>query len=661
MPSTRPTVDPVLDILEEMGYDFDELDGDGYKRSLKEAIIRLTNKDAGDPRIEPLTIELQKVKGSRKVQAKEKKTTIKAAKLLPGTTFSPQDIKPDSEADIEEDGNKKNDVIAFLNGDVKDKLDEINQSVIEIKDVIITQGDLADDRDEEMRQAILADRKSKREKNLEKKKGLKDKLLEPVTKPVGNFLNKLIRFVMMTFVGSVVNRLLTLLKDPAQFLDPIKRFFNFIIGMVNAVMKGLWNITGAPINFIINGINKGVSSLLDSINKATGLLKIPPIEAPEIPLIPGPPQFEFIPLSKTAQEKNEAVQGASEGGIVADAKDISVVEGGEVTQDSGVTIEGMGTDTQLLAATPGEQVVTAEGVKRQQEETGTQPIDFNMGPNANQPTVNTTNNITAASTGGVIGKTVQPRTPLAPKITRMSVGGIVPSPYNASNSFGFGDTYNQNVISPAPNNIMGYNRGGDVTSNTSNKNITSNISNKNIISNNKNITSNTSSNIVGYNRGGDVTSNNKNITSNTSSNIVGYNRGGDVTSNTSNKNITSNTFNVSNKTDSVDAKLTPGEIVMNQVQQQNMIEKTGVDPASFVPAPQPGKVKFASGGVVSPDIPAPNKKGGGVVVIGGGGGSQAPRGVQSSGDSGTPTPQFSSTDPNNITIPVVKSLYNIMS
>ena len=51
MPSTRPTVDPVLDILEEMGYDFDELDGDGYKRSIKEAIIKLTNKDAKDPRI----------------------------------------------------------------------------------------------------------------------------------------------------------------------------------------------------------------------------------------------------------------------------------------------------------------------------------------------------------------------------------------------------------------------------------------------------------------------------------------------------------------------------------------------------------------------------------------------------------------------------------
>ena len=583
------TISPIK-ILSDLGLNPWEIENDeDYLRALKEGIITIeaATKGKGDRRSEILREELIRVrKGPKKTQVKEKKTTIKAAKLLPGTTFSPQDIKPDSEADMEEDGSKKNDVIAFLNGDVKDKLEEINQSVIEIKDVIITQGDLADDRDEEMRQAILADRKAKREKNLEKKKGLKDKLLEPVTKPVGNFLNKLIRFVMMTFVGSVVNRLLTLLKDPAQFLDPIKRFFNFIIGMVNGVMKGLWNITGAPINFIIGGINNGVKSLLDALNKATGLLKLPPIEAPKIPLIPGPPEFQFIPLSKTAQEKNEAVQGASEGGMVADAKDISAVEGGEVTQDSGVTIEGMGTDTQLLAATPGEQVVTAEGVKRQQEETGTQPIDFNMGPNANQPTVNTTNNITAASTGGVIGKTVQPRTPLAPKITRMSVGGIVPAPYDASNSFGFGDTYNQNVISPAPNNIMGYNRGGDVTSNTS---------------------------------------------------------------------------NVSNKTDSVDAKLTPGEIVMNQVQQQNMIEKTGVDPASFVPSPQPGKVKFASGGVVAPDIPTPNKKGGGVVVIGGGGGSQAPRGVQSSEDSGTPTPHFSSTDPNNITIPVVKSLYNIMS
>ena len=321
MPSTRPTVDPVLDVLEEMGYDFDELDGDGYKRSIQEAMFR-THPDTGGKSAdtEKFSILNEEFKKIRRPKAVEKETTVKGknvnkAKLLPGTTFRPQDIKPDNEAEIGDDEDKKKDVISFLNGDVKDKLDEINQRVIEIKDVVVTQGDLADDRDEELRKSILAAKKKKREDKLEKKKTVKDKMLESVTKPVGNFLNKLIKFVMMTFVGSVVNRVLSLLKDPAQFLDPIKQFFNFIIGLVNAVMKGLWMITGAPMNFIIGGINNGVKSLLDALNKATALLKIPAIDSPEIPMIPGPPEFQFIPLSKTAQEKNAAV-GMSEGGVV---------------------------------------------------------------------------------------------------------------------------------------------------------------------------------------------------------------------------------------------------------------------------------------------------------------------------------------------------------
>ena len=70
-------------------------------------------------------------------------------------------------------------------------------------------------------------------------------------------------------------------------------------------------------------------------------------------------------------------------------------------------------------------------------------------------------------------------------------------------------------------------------------------------------------------------------------------------------------------------------------------------------------MKFAGGGIV-PGIEAPSKKRGGVVVIsGGGGGGNAPAGGGDSGG-GSETPNFSSTDPNNITIPVVKSLYNIM-
>ena len=230
MPSTRPTVDPVLDILEEMGYDFDELEGDGYKRSIKEAMIKSHPDKGGDPqKFMILNEEWKKLRtgGSRPTEAKEKKTTIKGAKLLPGRgKFSADDIKSD-DAEIGEDESKKDKIIEFLNGEVKQKLDEINTSVVEIKDVLVTQNQLADDRDEDMRQALLAARKSKREGKLEgddKKKGLKDKLLGEVTKPVENFLGKLVKFVTMTFVGAVVNRILSILKDPGQLLDPIKNF-----------------------------------------------------------------------------------------------------------------------------------------------------------------------------------------------------------------------------------------------------------------------------------------------------------------------------------------------------------------------------------------------------------------------------------------------------
>ena len=501
-------------ILQDLGYDPWEIENDDDMLSaLKESINDLSRENPGDGRIPMLQ---DAVKGLRRPKFKTKKTPISGAKLLPSTTFRSQDIKP-NEAEIREDGGKKGDVIAFLNGDVKDKLEEINQSVIEIKDVIITQGDLADDRDEEMRQAILADRKKQREKNLEKKKGIKEKLLEPITKPVGNFLNKLLKFVTMTFVGSVVNRLLTLLKDPAQFLDPIKRFFNFVIGLVNAVMKGLWFITGAPMNFIIGGINKGVSSLLDALNKATSLLKIPPIPVPEIPMVPGPPEFQFIPLSKTAQEKNAAV-GMAEGGVVPGVDGLDGLDGvdGQFGTDG---IDGMSS-------------------------MGSMGMD---GADGMSPSVN----------------------------VKGFGGGGYAAPYPTNNLLGMG----HNVINTAPNNIMGYNKGGKVSG--------------------------------------------------------------------------------SGTGDTVPAMLTPGEFVMSK----GAVDQIGSDKLMAMNAAgggtnQPKLMKFAGGGMV-PGIDAPSGRGRNVVVIGGGG-KKSSSSVNSTG-AGQEVPKFSSTDPNNMTIPVIKSVYNLIS
>ena len=47
-------------------------------------------------------------------------------------------------------------------------------------------------------------------------------------------------------------------------------------------------------------------------------------------------------------------------------------------------------------------------------------------------------------------------------------------------------------------------------------------------------------------------------------------------------------------------------------------------------------------------------------MIGGGGGAQPPSLVSSSGGSGVNVPSFSSTDPNNMATPAVKSIYNVI-
>ena len=114
-------------------------------------------------------------------------------------------------------------------------------------------------------------------------------------------------------------------------------------------------------------------------------------------------------------------------------------------------------------------------------------------------------------------------------------------------------------------------------------------------------------------------------------------------------------------TDTVPAMLTPGEFVMSkgavdQIGTDKLMEMNKAGGGTNVPK----LMKFAGGGVV-PEIGTPSKKGGGVVVIRGGGGSSAPRGAGSSGSSGEGTPKFSSSDPNNVNLSVIKSIYNIMN
>ena len=811
-------------ILMDLGYDPWEIENDADMLSvLKAAINDLTRTNPKDGRISQLQ---DVVKGLRKPKFKEKKTrldkdkvmgkksktkasSVDKGKVMNRDMASPKDLeKVDQEtqgvSDAKVEG--KNKIVDFLNTEVKSRLDNINSTLGNILKSLQDREEAAEERDDDMREAINASKKSSREDKLEGKKGFKDKfkdkVMGQVEKTAGNFFMKILKFALFTWLGSAVSRLITLIKDPAVLLDPIKKFFNAFIAFQNFIMKSMWSITGKPINMIIKGIEDGANFVIESINKATSLLFIPPIPSVKLPKIPGPFQIPFIPLSKTAQAsgggidtKGTPLQGASEGGIVAgkdgvdgvdgldavqgrdgptreemagnnkdtskmfgsdirdvsqsvtvqgantggqvgapgmeggmvpergvvtdpeerkqqeaymlkfvneerelqglepltdltyapgveltkaigpgprieeqsdtftdldrgiettstsktvdgkttfgasmrqtteedrekffaenpqarelvnfknqveldnlgsdisatakmngggivqpmagggvvNAKDISAVGGGKVESNSGIKIKGMGADTQLLAAKPGESVLQP-GVREQiLKDTGTDVLAYNKGPNANRPTVSNTNNITAASTGGTVttisnrdrsnritaastGGIVKDRTSITPKVTRMNVGGLVPAPYPEGDD----------ILNSFPT-MMGYKGGGDV----------------------------------------------------------------------------------------VNAKLTPGEIVMNEMQQRRMKKQSGFDPKSFVPPAQPGKVKFASGGVVAPgaDVGTPVRKGRPNYTVINQGNKTTPSPAPSGGSGGDVVPNISSTDSNNMLIPVIKSIYNIM-
>ena len=264
MPSTRPTVDPVLDILEEMGYDFDELDGDGYKRSLKEAIIKLTIKDAGDSRIEPLTIELQKVKGSRKVQTKEKKTTISPAKFLTGTTFRPEDIKP---ADI--DGSSTSSDI------VPDRLKNIADSLDSIALLLRRQLGVEKKQQRDARKEQNKLNKDAREDKLEGKPKDKKTGLIPssIAKPTLGFFGRIQKFFTNIAIGSALVSLLKWIKDPAN-ADKVTKFKDFLIDNAGWILGGLAAIALLPIVGGLVGMVGGIMGGLSMLGFAVPLLPI---------------------------------------------------------------------------------------------------------------------------------------------------------------------------------------------------------------------------------------------------------------------------------------------------------------------------------------------------------------------------------------------------
>jgi hypothetical protein len=327
-----------------------------YSSLLKEASIRerMSGSQMTTENIELITDEYKRVKGKTGAfKVKQKKISIdkvmnRRAPSSQRVQLDPKKLLPPG---IEATTPKKdlsNKIVKFLNEDFVDGLGSINDKLDELLNSIRSEDAAEKKEKEKKRRKSEVDKKKKREVELEGGKKA-NAVFDKVSKPFVSFFDRIKQFFLSILLGSALNFLLSVFKNPGIILNPLKSLANSIVEFLNNIVSFLWNFFVSPINFVINSINSGVSGLIGQINNAIGLIPgTNPINAPQIPTIPGPPQ---IPTPFPVQQQEG-------GGSVINVGDISFMSGGKITNKSGIKVGGFGKDDRLIAAQEGEVMMS---------------------------------------------------------------------------------------------------------------------------------------------------------------------------------------------------------------------------------------------------------------------------------------------------------------
>lgn len=284
--------------------------------------------------------------------------------------------------EVAEEGSKKRtkrrsevaELKTFITKTLAPSLKSIEKNLASIVATMSKQVTLEEKQDEQERVAAEKAKKRTREGKMESGSGIGDMLMKPL-KAVGEkakgFLGMIWDFIKNVLIGGFLVGLMEILKDPKKWLNGIIDWINGIIDWLDKGLKKLVQPFVDATNVLIGSINNVANGLENTINEALKIVgmdpvdlykDIKPVELPENLL----PRFERF---KTEEEKKEEggqkTQGFSGGGMVTptiDVGDISFSGGGTVLKSSGVNITGMGKDTQLIAAQPGEIVMSKDAV-----------------------------------------------------------------------------------------------------------------------------------------------------------------------------------------------------------------------------------------------------------------------------------------------------------
>ena len=339
-----------------------------YETLLREAAAkgRMSGTQMSTESIELVTEEFKRVKGKTgKFKVKPKKVDIN--KVMNRAAPSPQKVQLDPQkllpsADIVEE--KTAEEVEDFKEAIVDELDTIGNKLDDLLKSIREEDKQDAKKKETKRRADEKEKKKKREAKLESKSAVSN-IFEKVAKPFVSFFDRIKQFFLSILIGSAINFLLNVIKNPSIILNPLRNLVNGIVNFLNGIINWIWNAVITPINFVINSINTGIQGAINVINGALRLLGQPQISAQLIDPLPTQSPVQIPTWNAPVQQQagggqvvNSYIQQQAGGGQVVNVGDLTFNKGGSITNNSGITITGLGKDTRLIAAEPGEVMMS---------------------------------------------------------------------------------------------------------------------------------------------------------------------------------------------------------------------------------------------------------------------------------------------------------------
>lgn len=415
-----------------------DIDYGTYVSLLRERLVASRNfdKKLSTEEDELLVGEFKRVKGKvGRFKLKQKKITAESIGTTGPIRVSPNKFLLASKAVVPETLADSSDI-----KDISKALDELLKSITE-------QNKETKKKESKERKEEENKKRRKRESDLEKPLTLAKNLLKTVVKPFQSIIDRILRFITFTLLGYAFNNFVKWFSDPknAKKVETIFRFLKdwwpTLLGayvlFATPFGKFVRSITGLLFKFTPKLLNFVKANPITSATTAAGLAtfaaemwrqkeekKQIEREAKERNVKPEVVQKELTeakssPLAMFGEtfSKIGPLGMFNSGGLVRrrsffgggqvqselNVNDIAFAGGGGIDDNTGMRITGAGPDTQLIAAAPGEIVMSKKAVDKYGANFF---LDLNKrAGGTNIPKI--ANNIQLAAGGGLIKKTIK--------------------------------------------------------------------------------------------------------------------------------------------------------------------------------------------------------------------------------------------------------------